>query len=109
MPSTDPTSIDISKSQGITIVWRDGHRSRYELGYLRDRCPCATCTNKPAATTPPSPFPMYKERPKIRDVEMVGHYAFQITWNDGHSTGIYSYVHLREICPCQECAASRAV
>lgn len=107
MGSTDPANIDISKSQGITIIWADGHRSHYELGYLRDRCPCATCTTgtKPAAS--PGPLPLYKERPRIRDVEMTGHYAFRIIWNDGHSTGIYSYMHLREICPCPECKAAR--
>jgi DUF971 family protein len=27
----------------------------------------------------------------------VGHYAYQITWNDGHSTGIYPVERLREL------------
>ena len=106
MPSTDPTNIDISKSQGIDITWSDGHKSHYELGYLRERCPCATCSTqtKPAAVVVSSTsLPMYKERPKIRDVEMTGRYAMRLIWNDGHSTGIYSFNHLREICPCAEC------
>ena len=34
----------------------------------------------------------------------VGSYAIQISFTDGHSTGIYSYDHLRNICPCAECA-----
>ena len=36
--------IAISKSKGIHIDWKDGHHSDYSLGYLRDECPCATCT-----------------------------------------------------------------
>jgi len=36
-------------------------------------------------------------------VEEVGHYAFRIDWSDGHNTGIYTYEHLRKICPCKEC------
>jgi DUF971 family protein len=33
----------------------------------------------------------------------VGHYAYKITWNDGHDTGIFTLEHLRELCQCAEC------
>jgi DUF971 family protein len=105
--STDPEHIAISKSKGIKIDWKDNHHSEYGLNYLRDRCPCATCTG--AHGTPPrqpnaeGPFPMFKPRLKMIDVEPVGNYAIRINWSDGHSTGIYSYDHLRRICPCEEC------
>jgi len=29
-------------------------------------------------------------------------------WSDGHSTGIYTFDFLRDLCPCPECAAQRA-
>ncbi len=105
----DPRNIDISKTQGVTIIWNDGHESQFPLPYLRDHCPCATCSNAhgtsepQAGTVSRNPFVMYKERPKIRDVEMVGRYAMRILWSDGHNTGIYSWTHLREICPCEKC------
>ena len=111
--TTDAASMDISKSQGIDVVWTDGHKSHFELGYLRDSCPCATCSNSHGTSTPQAgtassnPFVMYKAKPKIQDVEMVGRYALRITWNDGHNTGIYSYALLRGICPCPECTAAR--
>ena len=107
MPNTDPAAVDISKSSGVTIVWRDGHRSEYELQYLRDRCPCAMCgkvEKKAAASQPSNPLPMFKPRVRILDVETVGRYALRFFWNDGHSTGIYSFEHLRHICPCAECS-----
>lgn len=110
MVSSDPSSVDISKSSGVTIVWRDGHRSEFELQYLRDRCPCAMCgkvEKHPAAPQQASPLPMFKARARILDVEQVGRYALRFFWSDGHSTGIYSYEHLRLICPCQECNPAR--
>jgi len=33
-----------------------------------------------------------------------GNYAIQISFTDGHSTGIYSYDQFRNICPCADCA-----
>lgn len=111
---SDPEHIAISKSKGIDIDWKDGHQSHYTLAYLRDECPCAGCTgahgtvpektnySKPGA----DPFQMYKAPLKMNDVEPVGGYAVRIHWNDGHKAGIYSWEHLRRICPCEQCRAS---
>lgn len=110
-PAIDPEHIAISKSKGIKIDWRDGHQSDYSLGYLRDECPCATCTGahgtEPQKTNysapQTSPFPMFKPALKMLTVEPVGSYAVRIGWNDGHSSGIYSWAHLRKVCPCGAC------
>jgi DUF971 family protein len=109
--STDPEHIAISKSKGIKIDWKDGHRSDYGLTFLRDKCPCAQCTG--AHGTPPrepetsanpgNPFQMYKPALKMLGAEPVGNYAIRINWSDGHSSGIYSYEHFRAICQCEEC------
>ena len=105
MASTDPKNIDVSLSSGVKIVWSDGHSSEYALQYLRDKCPCATCStgaHRPGG--PPSPFQQFQKVLKMEGVEPVGRYALQFKWNDGHSSGIYSFEHLREICPCPECS-----
>lgn len=108
----DPEHIAISKSKGVKIDWKDGHHSEYSCAYLRDECPCATCTGahgttpeKTSYSTPASssPFQMYRPAIRMADVEPAGNYAVRIVWNDGHSTGIYSFEHLRRICPCAEC------
>ncbi|HEY1241071.1 MAG TPA: DUF971 domain-containing protein [Bryobacteraceae bacterium] len=110
--STDPEHIAISKSKGIKIDWKDGHHSEYELVYLRDKCPCATCTG--AHGTPArqpqadNPFQMYQAKLRMLGVEPVGNYAIRINWSDGHNTGIYSYEHLRQICNCAECMGKKA-
>jgi len=117
--STDPEHIAVSKSKGIDIDWKDGHHSSYGVEYLRDWCPCATCTGghgtEPRAKTTETkaseakanPFQMYKAKTKMLGVEPVGGYAMRIEWNDGHNSGIYSFDHLRRICPCDECRAAR--
>lgn len=32
-------------------------------------------------------------------LEMIGNYAIQPTWDDGHHTGIYTWDYLRHLCP----------
>ena len=46
---------------------------------------------------------MYKPTLKMLAVNEVGSYAVRIDWSDGHNTGIYSFRHLRQICPCESC------
>jgi DUF971 family protein len=107
-----PEHIAISRSKGIKIDWKDRHRSEYSLAYLRDECPCASCTGahgtEPQKTNyatpqPANPFQMYTPALKMLNVEEVGAYAIRIDWSDGHGSGIYSFDHLRRICPCAEC------
>ncbi len=92
----------------VAIVWSDGHQGSYPYQYLRDRCPCATCTGaEPASEPPPGEFPMLGSKPLRPDrAELVGRYALQIFWNDGHSSGIYTFDYLREICLCPGCEAA---
>ena len=115
-PRKKPTSVKIhvSTGTGVDITWADGHASHYEFAYLRDECPCATCNDarekKASLGEMASPFksspslPMFKPKPRAQAANVVGSYAIQISFTDGHSTGIYSYDHLRNICPCADCA-----
>ncbi len=86
----------------MRIEWQDGRTSDFGLQFLRDKCPCATCTG--AHGTPPAaetkagePFHMFQPVLKITSVEPVGNYAMKIVWNDGHDTGIYTWEYLRLI------------
>jgi DUF971 family protein len=112
--AADPEHIAISKSKGIEIDWKDGHHSSFPVAYLRDECPCATCTGshgtepqKTDYSAPATPFQMFKPAIKMLNIEPMGNYALKIYWNDGHSSGIYSYDYLRKICPCPQCGAHR--
>jgi len=117
----DDVKVHVSTGAGVDIAWADGHRSHYDFVYLREECPCAMCDDErrkkhefaartpqgpqaPAVLSTPPLLPMFKPRPGARAAKAVGNYALQIDFNDGHTTGIYSYDYLRSICPCAECA-----
>ncbi len=106
--------VHVKTGAGVDITWADGHASHYEFDYLRGECPCATCNDERgkkealAATAGPGSsafpaLPMFKPKARAQAATVVGNYAVQISFTDGHSTGIYSYDHLRTICPCPEC------
>lgn len=109
-----PTAVKIhvKTGAGVDIAWADGHSSHFDFGFLRDNCPCATCNDERAKkeslaglNLPASPLlPLYKPKPRAQAATQMGNYAVQISFNDGHSTGIFSYDYLRTICPCPECA-----
>jgi DUF971 family protein len=47
---------------------------------------------------------MFKPKVTAKSANAVGNYAVQIQFSDGHATGIFSFEHLRELCPCAQCA-----
>ncbi len=114
-PRKRPTSVKVhvTSGAGVDVEWSDSHLSHYDFEYLRENCPCASCSDerrKSAAQsgssirTSMTPLPMFKPKPKARAAAPVGNYAIQIEFTDGHTTGIYSFAYLREICPCDACA-----
>jgi DUF971 family protein len=117
--------VHVSSGAGVDVTWADGHASHYDFAYLREQCPCAMCNDErakkeerrnnderlkkenPHGASPllSSPaLPMFKPKLKASAAHAVGNYALQIDFNDGHSTGIYSFDYLRTICPCENCA-----
>ena len=95
-----PTEVELrSADEELRVVWEDGRASAYPLRYLRGFCPCANCQGHGGGellfVEPPSPLTLDK-------IEAVGNYAIGLNWNDGHSSGIYSWEVLRELCPSDE-------
>ncbi|MGH9405088.1 MAG: DUF971 domain-containing protein [Terriglobia bacterium] len=89
-------------SNTLAIEWQDGHSSVYAYAELRERCPCSVCTAKKAPKAAPA-LPMFKPAARPLRAEAVGRYALQIFWSDGHSSGIYGFDYLRELCGCEDC------
>lgn len=117
MAVANPKSVkvNVTAGTGMDIEWEDGHQTHYSFQWLRDACPCATCNEEREQTgrsagepvkQAPSLLPMYKEPVKPNEVKPVGRYALSFSWNDGHTSGIYSWDYLREMCQCEECAGS---
>lgn len=102
MPAdTDPPRALRAHDGALEIDWADGVRTRAPFQRLRDACPCATCDE--ARSKPANPFRLLSERElsagPLKPVKMapVGHYAYQISWSDGHATGIYTLASLRKL------------
>jgi DUF971 family protein len=86
---------------GLRIEWSDGVSTFVTWRTLRKECPCATCNDE--RTKPPNPFRVLSAQevaagpPAPVRMKAVGQYAYQIEWNDGHSTGIYTLATLRRL------------
>ncbi|MFZ0036264.1 MAG: DUF971 domain-containing protein [Candidatus Acidiferrales bacterium] len=101
--------VRVSTGEGVDITWADGHTSHFDFAYLRDNCPCALCNDEREKTkkvggSASSALPMFKPKVTAKSANAVGNYAVQIQFSDGHATGIFSFEHLRELCPCAQCA-----
>jgi len=84
----------------LAIKWDDDSESFIPLEVLRRSCPCAECRGEadilgnvyrnPGRPLTPSAFQL------VRFV-VVGGYAIQPVWGDGHTTGIYSFDYLKRV------------
>ncbi len=94
-----------SKLQELQITWADGHHSRYPMEGLRNACPCVLCQgghDQMGKAVDPKIFLQSSGRKRaITDIVQIGHYAIQITWDDGHQNGIYRFERLRDMCPVE--------
>lgn len=100
-----PRDLKLDDEPGyLTITWMDGTRTRHSMAQLRRDCPCATCNRErekiaaPAAKgmlrVIPSGTPAVQEA-RVLEFSPVGRYALSFAFNDGHSTGIYTFDFLR--------------
>jgi DUF971 family protein len=101
-----PATIRQLGPRELEILWTDGHASRYAVSYLRRACRCADCIDEWTGRRTLDPAKVADGVKPVR-IEQVGRYAVHFEWSDGHSTGIYSFDYLRDICPCAECEATR--
>jgi DUF971 family protein len=95
-----PKSIKVKEKKFLEIVWEDESKGKLSLKYLRDECPCATCKGETVLLKtyrPPANKMITPEMYLIGNIETVGEYAIQITWKDGHKTGIYSWEYLQDL------------
>ena len=83
----------------LAIAWNDGTESYFELEILRGACPCAACGGEPDVLGNVSrPQVSYTDRSfQLTGFDLVGGYALQPRWADGHSSGIYSFTYLRRL------------
>lgn len=107
MAALIPTDITLEQSKGILIVtWSNGKTCRYPIGPLRLACPCAECRgghDKMGREFDPVLADLVPLQTVTAErLELVGNYALQFFWNDGHHAGIYTWDYLYRLCPAEE-------
>ena len=97
------------KEQRLRVEWGDGERSEYSLGELRRVCPCASCRTE-RESREANPLKILKFDPtslRVTHAQLVGRYAIQFTWSDGHNTGIFDFRFLRSLAKPTETSGPR--
>lgn len=93
---TTPVGFRRRDARTLSVLWQDGRRDDFDVRDLRLACHCAVCVEETSGRALLDPKSV---RPDItpREISSVGNYAIRFAWNDGHSTGIYSFEHLRAL------------
>ncbi len=83
----------------LAIAWSDSTETFLPLETLRRHCPCALCGGEPDVMgRVVRPNVSYKESSfRLRTYQIIGGYAFQPTWEDGHGSGLYPFPYLKRI------------
>lgn len=92
----EPTQIVEESDRRLSINWSDGAETFYDAPQLRRACPCASCVNEWTGEK------ILKDESVPEDlsfshITIVGRYALNFHFSDGHDTGIFSYKYLRDL------------
>ncbi len=94
----EPANIAVIGNE-LAIAWSDAKETYLNLEALRRACPCASCCGEPDALgNIARPHVHYSAASfELRGWQLVGGYALQPSWADGHATGLYSFTYLRKL------------
>jgi DUF971 family protein len=95
-----PVKIDKLNDTEMLLAWNTGEEFVLPFTEIRYYCPCASCVDE---HTGERTILRSSISPDIRPkgVQVVGRYALQIAWSDQHSTGMYHFDRLYELCEKQ--------
>lgn len=83
----------------VAIKWKDGSEDYYPMEFLRAASPSAENTGEPDLLGNVHGGDDRTEYPGVTVIgwDMVGGYAIQFRFSDGHATGLYSYSYLKDL------------
>ncbi|GAB4129239.1 MAG: hypothetical protein Fur0015_03070 [Ignavibacteriales bacterium] len=96
-----PKKIQIVDKGNLLIDWDDNTNSKIRLIDLRKYCPCAICGENREHHQDWSHVFFTSHELTITEIKIVGQYALNIIWADGHNTGIYEFNLLKKM-NCEE-------
>jgi len=92
----EPTQIIEENEREISIKWSDDAETRYNAADLRRNCPCASCVNEWTGEKILNEANVSDDL-TIESTSVVGRYALNFHFSDGHETGIFSFQYLRKL------------
>jgi DUF971 family protein len=96
--SDPPTNIRaLQAEQVLEVTWEAGRVDRIPYRLLRAQCPCASCRDEWTGARKLDPASIRSDL-KLVGMENIGTYAIQLAWNDGHSSGLFSWETLADLC-----------
>ena len=91
----NPVSIKLhKKSRILEIEFDDGEQFELPCEYLRAFSPSADVKGHGPGQ---EVLQVGKENVNITEIEPIGNYAIKLIFDDGHSTGLYSWSYLYEL------------
>lgn len=92
----EPLQIVEESETEVSITWSDETGSHFTAAQLRRACPCAGCVNEWTGekTLDPAKVP---DDLTFKNIALVGRYALNFQFSDGHDTGIFSFKYLRDV------------
>lgn len=92
----EPVQILEESDSELIITWSDDVKTSYQAPQLRRVCPCAGCVNEWTGERMLKADSVADDL-TIRQTSIVGRYALNFHFSDGHETGIFSFKYLREL------------
>jgi len=92
----EPIQIVEESDREVSIKWSDDTETGFSAATLRQSCPCATCVNEWTGEK------ILKDESVPEDISfstisIVGRYALNFHFSDGHDTGIFSFQYLHKL------------
>ena len=90
-----PTEIKLRKAnKTLTVAFENAEAFTLSAEYLRVESPSAEVQGHAPDQKVLIPGKRYVG---INTIELVGHYAVRLLFNDGHNTGVYTWVYLYQL------------
>ncbi len=95
-----PLEIDRSGETEARILWPGGAVTVWPARELRLSCPCALCVDEVTGrrTLDPDTVPADV---RLTGARLVGRYAVEFLFSDGHRNGFFSFAFLRRARPAE--------
>jgi len=92
----EPVQIVEESDSEISIKWSDESETHFTAAQLRRDCPCAGCVDEWTGKKPLQDAHVSDDL-TFKHTSIVGRYALNFHFSDGHETGIYSFKYLRDL------------